>query len=181
MEDFAKAHLAFRVNDYAKSAKHNPRSAYKVYAVDPGLFMAVTQATRDDIAQSLETAVYLELRRRDPVGRAGAICAYRSAQGYEVDFATTELSMVQNISLGAAHGAAQDDKQVVAQGVSFYQVCLSIENPTVRRRELRALTEAMRETGSRSAYLLTLGASEQITTDAGDIRVLPAWRWMLGA
>ena len=59
------------------------------------------------------------------------------------------------------------------------QVSASLAAPTTRAREIRALSEAMAETGLRSAEIVTLHEDETITTDAGTITVLPAWRWLL--
>jgi predicted AAA+ superfamily ATPase len=59
------------------------------------------------------------------------------------------------------------------------QVCSSLSEPATRAREVRALTEAMAETGLSVAEIVTLHEEDTISTDAGVIAVGPAWRWLL--
>ena len=59
------------------------------------------------------------------------------------------------------------------------QVGAPLAQPSTRAREIRALSEALTETGLRSAEIVTLHEEETLTTEAGTITVLPAWRWLL--
>jgi predicted AAA+ superfamily ATPase len=162
MMDFADAHLAFRVNDYTQSIRVNPRSTYKVYAIDSGLFRAVSPSVRNDFAQSLETAVYLELRRRSLSNKADAITSYRTQKGYEVDFAVSDSADTSE-----------------AAGLALYQVCTEYSDPHTEKRELRALAAAMQELGGGTGYLLTMNSSETIQQGSTTIKAIPAWEWML--
>ena len=89
----------------------------------------------------------MELRRRDL-----HIDYYRTANGLEVDFLTTERNGSR----------------------ALYQVSLDMRT---RHREMRALTTVMQETGLSKGCILTLEAEERIETDNGLVEVMPAWRW----
>jgi hypothetical protein len=55
----------------------------------------------------------------------------------------------------------------------------TLADPATRTREVGALTEAKIETGVGEADIVTSHEEETIDTDAGAIRVVPAWRWLL--
>ncbi len=93
----------------------NPR---KCYPVDPALASALSFRASEDLGHLLETAVYLELRRR---GRPLGYVTTRN--GYEVDF------------LAEDSGGSRE----------LIQVCADLES--TRQREFRALEEGMKETG----------------------------------
>ena len=59
------------------------------------------------------------------------------------------------------------------------QVCVAMESEQTRRRELRGLRSAMAVFGLSSGEVVTLDQDETIAVDAGEVRVVPAWRWML--
>jgi len=48
------------------------------------------------------------------------------------------------------------------------------------RAALSALTDAMRETGARLGTVVSLTNDEVVSTDEGEIRIVPARRWFLG-
>jgi predicted AAA+ superfamily ATPase len=50
---------------------------------------------------------------------------------------------------------------------------------TASRRKVHALVEAMDETEIEHAEIVTSREEKTVRTDAGTIRVVPAWRWML--
>ena len=133
----------------ARVRQVNPR---KCYPVDPALPSAVSFRASEDVGHLLETAVYLELRRRR---RSLAYVATRS--GYEVDF--------------LAEGPTGSRELV--------QVCADLEDPATRQRELRALEEGMRETSCERATLVTLREEGSTDIAGRPVRIVPAWRWLL--
>jgi uncharacterized protein len=133
----------------ARVRQVNPR---KCYPVDPGLAAAVSFRASADVGHLLESAVYLELRRR---GRALAYVATRS--GYEVDFLAEDR---------------MGSRELV-------QVCADLENPATRQRELRALEEGMQETSCERATLVTLREEGSAEMAGRQVRIVPAWRWLL--
>lgn len=127
----------------------NPR---KIYPIDPGLAQAFYHGAVSNRGRLLETLVFLELRRRGL-----EIAYYRSEQGFEVDFAARSYGCERLL----------------------IQVSESLADPSTRRRELRALEAAMRETNNPQGIVVTLDEEEQLDTGSGKISVVPAWRWLL--
>ncbi len=153
------AFLAFSVGCFSRSARVRAVHARKIYAVDPGLAGAVSMATTREWGTRLETAVYLELRRRAGRAREGALAYYVTARGHEVDFVVGDAEQ--------------------GEAATLVQVCADLQAPGTRERELRALDEAMKELGLDSATLVTLEDTDEVALSAGTVRVLPAWRWAL--
>ena len=56
---------------------------------------------------------------------------------------------------------------------------LDLRDEQTCKREVKALTTTMQETGIKSATIVSLDTEEQIATDAGVIDVAPAWLWAL--
>jgi predicted AAA+ superfamily ATPase len=59
------------------------------------------------------------------------------------------------------------------------QVAYSLDNPETYKREIKALTEAMKEFKLKAALILTYDEEKTIETAYGKIQVLPLWQWML--
>ena len=59
------------------------------------------------------------------------------------------------------------------------QVCESLAEPRTRKREVTALAQAMAELGTRTGTIVTRDEEGTIAVDAGDIEVVPAWRFLL--
>ena len=59
------------------------------------------------------------------------------------------------------------------------QVAYSLDNPETYKREIKALTEAMKEFKLKAALILTYDEEKTIETAEGKIQVLPLWQWML--
>jgi predicted AAA+ superfamily ATPase len=159
LDHLCDAFLVFLVPIRSRSAKQKLVNPRKVYAVDTGLAAAMRAGGAEDRGALLENLVYLELRRR--LGRLaeGAVTYYRTAGGREVDFAV--------------------DPVMPSEKLQLFQACASLWARETREREVRALAEAMSETGSRRGTIVTIADRETIGTDAGSIRVVPAWEWAL--
>jgi predicted AAA+ superfamily ATPase len=59
------------------------------------------------------------------------------------------------------------------------QSCEFLSDPQTRKRELSALSAAMRELGCKTGTIVTRGEDERIETDSGTVRVVPAWKFLL--
>ncbi len=152
--------LLFTVPIFRKSPQARAVNPRKIYAVDPGLVRAMSHVAAVDRGARLENAIYLELRRRYGSNSEGEISYHRTASGREIDF------VVGNTVDGSVRQAVQ--------------VCTSIEDSETRKRELEALAEGMPELGISEAVIVTLSDEEVIQTEAGTVRVVPAWQWLLG-
>ncbi|MFA5844786.1 MAG: hypothetical protein WC971_08155 [Coriobacteriia bacterium] len=105
-------------------------------------------------------AVYLELRRRLHGTRDGAISYYSTAASHQVDFIVGDPE--------------------TGQATRLVQVCADLSRADTREREVRALEEAMGETGLRESTIVTMHDAEDLTVADGVIHVVPAWAWALG-
>lgn len=166
LDDLEDAHLVFMVGDYTLSVRDNPRTTRKCYAVDPGLALAVAPASHLDVGQRLETAVFVELKRRFGMDRDGVVASYRAEDCPGVDFVVGDAELEEQYelvqvcqNLGDAHGDVAERRRY--------------------RREVGSLEAAMRRCGLDTGTVVTLSQEESIQTDAGTIRVLPAWKWLL--
>lgn len=151
LEYISDAYLFYQVLIHSRSERARRVNLRKIYAIDTGLVTAFMHRPGSDWGQLLENAVFMELRRH-----YRTIEYYRTVSGFEVDFIAT----------------ADSDEQILCQ-VSF-----ELNNSATRKREVRALTEAMKETGIRQSTIITLEDEEHIETDCGMIEVIPAWLWM---
>ena len=149
LEDSFLLHTMTVASPSARVRQVNPR---KCYPADPALSAALSFRASGDIGHLLETAIYLELRRR---GKSLSYVSTRS--GYEVDFLTEDL-------MGSR---------------KLVQVCADLEDPATRQRELRALEEGMAETDCKRATLITLREEATVDVAGNSTRIVPAWRWLL--
>ncbi len=149
---FEDAYLLFTVNIHARSEHKRAVNPRKCYLVDHGLARASAFVRAEDLGHHLENIVFVELRRR------GATVAYhRTSSGKEVDFLVLR---------------GDEPTQLV-------QVCASLSDPATRSRELLAIEEAAQETGLKQAVLVTLREQGAVQLKGVDVRIEPAWRWVL--
>lgn len=159
---YEDAYLLFSVQDFSRALANNPRSPSKVYAVDPGMLMAFSPSATQDVAQRLETAVFLKLRRTSNLVRHGSISKLMLDTGparHEIDF------VVGDALLQSAY--------------RLIQVCASMHDEKTRKREVSALKAAMPHYGLEESWIVTLDEEEDIEVAAGTIHVVPAWKWLL--
>lgn len=126
----------------------NPR---KIYPADTSLIPLYERHGKENTGHALETAVYLELARR------GYQTSYiRTTSGYEVDF------------------YAQNGNETP----ELIQVCATLDDPIVRKRETRALHEAAKEFTGATLRLITL-TPLRATTLPETISSTQAIDWLL--
>ncbi|MEG0620614.1 MAG: ATP-binding protein [Raoultibacter sp.] len=158
---FQQAYLYFPLNEYTTSLKPNSTAVPKAYAIDQGICHAVSRANQQDVGKRLETAVYLELRRRAAGSRLETLTSYTSRSGKK-----EKVDFLKGDALADAPYA-------------LYQVCADMSNEKTRQREIGSLSLAMTETGTPEGLILTLHESGEEHSDAGVIHILPAWQWSL--
>ncbi len=164
LDDFEDAHLLFKVSDYTLSIKDNPKSSYKVYSVDPGLALAVAPASHLDLGQRLETATFIELKRRYGISRENLIASYSAVDCPKVDFVVGDIALERQYRLiqVAVRSGVQD---------------LGAELSKKYRSEIGNLEKAMALCGLAEGTLITLDEEGEVKCLAGTIRLTPAWRW----
>lgn len=166
LDDLEDAHLLFKVSDYTLSIKDNPKSSYKVYSVDPGMALAMAPASHLDEGQRLETAVFVELKRRFGADRTNAIASYSAVGCPEVDFVVGDVALAdqyQLIQVAVSSGAGQ------GQGLASKKYKSGIGN----------LQVAMRLTGLNEGTLVSKEEEGVVDVAEGRIRIVPAWKWFL--
>lgn len=146
------AFLLFTTRIASPSARVRQTNPRKCYPVDPALAAATSFRASQETGPRLETATYLELRRR-----GYAVSYINTANGHEVDFL-------------AEHPLS---------GWQLIQVSAETSDPGTWQRETRALEEAMEELEIDRATLVTLSDERRLEIAGGEVRVVPAWRWFL--
>lgn len=146
------AFLLFTMTVASRSERVKQSNPRKCYPVDPGLAVMASSEAGRDLGHRLETAVYLELRRR------GCSASYfDTKKGFEVDFLVKSPTGEKGLP----------------------QVCADLSDEATRERETRALEAAMAETKLDRGTVITLDGLEEGELDAPGVRVVPAWRWLL--
>lgn len=150
-----EAYMLFSVEFFSPSEKVRSQNYRKVYAVDWALADAIVPAEGVDPTRQFENLIYLELRRR-----GYGISYYRTRQGYEVDFVTVM-------------------KRARTTHRELFQVCYTLEDPDVRRRELRVLALAAQHLKADRSRIVTFNTETAITGEGITVDVVPAWKWLL--
>lgn len=164
----SQAYLYFELREYSRTPLAGGTNPPKAYAIDPGLAYAVSRASQEDIGLRLETAAYLELRRRMAGRRTDSISSYTepTARRRKVDFLV---------------GESFAGESEPASPYALYQVALNLDDGKTRRRELESLDAAMAQTGLGEGTVITLRESGVERAEHGSIQIVPAWRWFLAA
>jgi predicted AAA+ superfamily ATPase len=145
------AYFLFPVSIFHPSVSVQNANTRKVYGVDHALVRSVSNGILVNSGHLLEDLVFVHLR-----SMTDRIHYYRTRTGKEVDFAWS---------------AGEGDWRLV-------QVCESLAADKTRKRERRALEEAMAELGIAAGTVVTRDDSETIETDRGRITVVPAWEYL---
>lgn len=127
----------------------NPR---KAYPVDPGLIPLFERPGREHRGRALETAVLLELERREYA------VTWLRVGDWEVDFFATRPG----------------------DAPLLVQVCLDTTGDATWEREVRALEAAARANPDAEAMLVTQDASPPQRTLPAPIQWMSATQWLLG-
>lgn len=147
--------MFLRIPNYSRSLSKIESSMPKYYCIDNGLRDAVILPHSDDLGKKLENTVFLHLyRNRTPLDRI----FYYQGRG-ECDFVIQRGSDI----------------------IELIQVTWNMDDESTRRREIAGILEANKETGCHNLTIITLDTAENISTPDGlTIRVIPAWRYILG-
>jgi predicted AAA+ superfamily ATPase len=149
---FEDAYFLFTVQIFDASAARRKANPKKVYCIDHSLVTSVAPGILINSGHLLENLVFTALRRISP-----EIYYCKTSSNMEVDFVA----------------------QPPGGSRLLVEVCESLSDPRTRKREVAALADAMKELGLDQATLVTRGETDEIDVDAGKIRVVPAWRFVL--
>lgn len=151
-----QAYLLSGVKKYSPKSRLRIRGE-KVYPIDVALMDGRPNALAgENMGWRLETIVYIELLRRNrPIGRD--VYYYKSTDEYEADFVVCRNNVAEEI----------------------YQVSYDISKEKTRKRELRGLLAASKETRCNNLYLITDFQREELVMDDKPIHIVPAYEWLI--
>lgn len=152
LEWFEDAYFLFTVRKHDASLNKSNANPKKIYCIDHAMVNSVASGVLLNAGHLLENLVFTALRRA-----AQDIFYYKTQSNKEVDF----------LVLGE-----RGERQLI-------QVCETLVEPKTRKRELDALTEAMRELGVSRGTVVTRNEEEKIRLDDSKIQVVQAWRFLL--
>lgn len=152
MDYLEDAYCIFALGCFDLSERKSSLKPKKIYSIDPGLVTAYAVHPEMKLAQTLEVAVFRALREQFT-----NLHYYVTSQGWEVDFIA----------------------QAPTGALFLIQVSLSLKEVETRKREVRALQQAMQELSLKEATLITFEEEEEIVLPEGRIDVVPLWKYLL--
>ena len=142
--------VASTANRFDYSIKKQKVSSSKFYVLDNSFLKTIAFNFSENAGKRLENLVFIELLRR-------GFDIYYFANKNECDFVIKEgLKITKAI-----------------------QVCLVLDNPVTKKREVEGLVEALKEYNLKEGLILTLDKEEEITYGDKKIIVKPVWKWLL--
>ena len=147
--------LFIRIPKYEHSLAKEQKALPKYYCIDNGLRNAVLLPQSDDNGKLLENIVLLHLHRNL---RPSKKISYFQETSAECDF-----MLQQN---GEVH--------------QLIQVCWDMSDESTRKREINGILAAAKSTGCHNLCIITLNEEGLIQQQEAQIKVVSAWKWMLG-
>jgi predicted AAA+ superfamily ATPase len=145
------AYLLFLLNAFSYKYKEQIKQPRKIYTIDNGLTSAISPKFTEDRGAALENLVFQELMRR------AADTAYYGATDCEIDFVILANRKV----------------------TSLIQVAFSMEDPTTRKSEIKALIKAAGDLRCKSLSIITWEEEGTEEIDGYKIEIIPIWKWLL--
>ena len=149
---FEDSFFFFTVRLFDASFSRSNANPKKIYCIDHAMVTSTASGILVNSGHLLENMIFIALRNTTE-----SIFYYRTKNGLEVDFIL----------------------QFADHSRRLIQVSESLHDPVTLKREVRALTTAMREQDLTTGTIVTLNESSVIETDSGEIRVIPAWQFLL--
>jgi predicted AAA+ superfamily ATPase len=148
-----EAYLGFVVEPFSYKIKARISLPKKFYLIDISFIDAIFGSSSPDLGKRLENIVYLQLRR------FYTEIYYVKQTHYEVDFLIREGRTIREL----------------------IQVAWSLEDPKTREQELKALIRGAEDFKCSQLTLITMNHEESLQFAGYQIRIIPAWKWMLGS
>ncbi len=151
-----EAYLLLGLHRYSQKSRKRLMDE-KIYPVDVAFMDGRIDAfAGENLGWRLETLVYVELLRRNhPISKD--VYYYKNDRGYEADFVVCRNNKVEEV----------------------YQVSYDISKNETRKREIRGLMVASKETKCDNLYLITDFHREEVMVDGKLVKIIPAYEWML--
>jgi len=147
---FDDSYLFFELQRFDFSIRRQLALPKKIYAVDPAFSRLLGLNFSANKGRVLEDIVFIQMKR------TGRDVYYYSGKN-ECDFVVREGTKVNHA----------------------VQVCYAL-NEKNRGREIDGLVEAMKAFGLKKGTILTFEQETELAESGRTIRVIPAWKWLLG-
>lgn len=144
-------YLFFELEAYSDKSRERQARPRKIYCIDNGLYNSLKTLSTDNKGRMLENIVFLALRR------SGENISYLRDPHFEVDFVISKEG----------------------KNSKLIQVCLSLQDPTTKKREINSLVSAGKKLKLKAGTILTLDEEWHFSQDGFEISCLPVWKWLL--
>ncbi|MCG2716329.1 MAG: ATP-binding protein [Candidatus Marinimicrobia bacterium] len=145
-------YLFMRVDLFDYSVKRQIYNPSKIYSIDTALANSIAFNFSRNLGRLYENIVCTELLRRNH-----EIFYWKSKKDGEVDFLIKK--------------GLQIDTAI--------QVCTSLSNDKIRKREIDGLLEAKRALKAEKLLIITEDEEQELTVESETIQVIPIWKWLL--
>ncbi|MCK4506503.1 MAG: ATP-binding protein [Candidatus Aegiribacteria sp.] len=149
---FEDSYFFFTVRLFDASLSRSNANPKKIYCIDHAMVTSTASGILVNSGHLLENLIFIAIRRTTE-----SIFYYRTKNSLEVDFIV----------------------QMPDHSRKLIQASESLENPITKKREVKALTTAMKEQNLTTATIVTRNDTCTIETEAGVIQVIPAWKFLL--
>jgi len=150
IEHMESVFLASTINRFDYSLKKQRVSSSKFYVLDNSFLKTVAFNFMENRGQRLENLVFIELLK----------------EGFEVYY----------------HLDKKECDFVIKKGLKIaqvIQVCLNLESPMTKKREIEGLLEAMQKYALKEGIILTLDKEGEENINGKKIITMPVWKWLL--
>lgn len=159
---FEQSYLLFSMKRFSLGLKEQQKSSRKIYSVDTALSGAVGFRMSDDFGRVAENIVYLEYLRRKISNPGYEFFYWKEAQsgvdGKEVDFVIKNGNRIVEIT----------------------QVCMGNIVMDTKKRELRAISKAVKKLNPERIIVITEEYEGIEKYEYGDVIFIPLWKWLVG-
>ncbi|MFN8256629.1 MAG: ATP-binding protein [Bacteroidales bacterium] len=146
--------LCSRISIFSGSIKEQARNYSKIYCIDWALANINNWVWDGTYSRSLENLVYVHLKRL----------------GYKINYYLTRDKR-QEIDFVVTNNNGKI--------IHLIQVCYSISDEQVLKRELEPLIKAMKYFEIDESIVITAYADQQWIFDKYRIKAIPAWKWLI--
>ena len=155
-----EAFLLFSLRRFSFKTRVQSRSSRKIYCIDNGLITSASFRFSPDLGKLYENLVAISLRKKEMAGDIECFF-WQGPQQEEVDFVVKQGTQV----------------------TALIQVCVELNRPKTRSREIRALLKASRELRCNNLLILTDSTEGEEKASwygmRGTIHFVSLWRWLL--
>jgi len=151
-----EVNLIFFTRRFSFSVKEQDKSARKVYATDVGLANSVGFRFSENMGRLMENMVAIKLKKRQSLNPNLEVY-YWKENNREVDFLIKDGLQVKEL----------------------IQVCWDINDLEVKKREVKALENALKSLHLSEGLVITGDYEDKEEINGVLIKFIPAWKWLL--